>query len=322
MTERTATFSYSIEVAPQPDGSTRAEDRQHIVVGTLKQTVTAHEKEGYATILTHHYIYKDWYLEESARDFGRAWRHQLALDKHLFAPFSPNAGMGLLWNGVIDGYGEGWFSDSTYVDYFLFSSGAIGVLINTPQYTPLLSGYTPPLKPYSNTLAGSAPQFILDYREAVPIKFDKDAPGSVAWNDSALQDGQVVKLVLFGPAGKGIFGEWSDGTVAGDPADTAIDVFGVVSYTYNEGNFTFKSWKPCKNADGTDLPLNNGVPTPKTIPLGNLPQPDTNCILKYEKITWPDVIQAAKEHVKAIRDGNVEAERDALLFKAILEAVV
>lgn len=299
---RTATFAYCIPVI-QPDGTSQMEHRQDVITGTHAYSVTAHAiaTGGSAFYVKHEFA--NWYSVRNELELGDGIdslliTHLSTTHYQILEDTASSAKAFLIWNGVIQ---NGVAQDSQF---------------SVPTNPLTLTGYTPPAPLLSNTLVGTTPQFVLDYRKAVPIKYDKTGElASTAWNDSALQDGQTVKLIIFGPAGKGIFGEW-------EASDTSFDVFGAAIYTYNAGIFSFKAWAPLKDADGSTLaPDENGVPTPKTIDITNLKQPTTNAIVEYRSIVWPDAIKAGKDHVKDIMLGpDAVKEVDAVLIKMILVA--
>lgn len=157
--------------------------------------------------------------------------------------------------------------------------------------------------PYSNTIVGTASQFILDYRVAVPLKYDKTGVlASTFWNDSALADGQLVSIILYGPVKDGedlgLFGE-PGGDGEGEIAAQATMVYGKATYSYSEGMFTFVKW-------AYPTPANEGdEPGPVSIPL----RPDSNnTIVQYIGLQWPDVIAAARTANKALQPPVPPAE--------------
>lgn len=133
--------------------------------------------------------------------------------------------------------------------------------------------------PFVN-LVGSAPQFVIDYRKAVHPKSASE--GNPLWNDSALTNGELVNLILFGPHGKGIFGTWAD--------DTKLDVYGVATfqYSYDDGSFSFVKWSKPLDADGnaTDVLVIDTHDNAHTA---------FNALVCYGPLVWSDAVAQATQ---------------------------
>ena len=133
-------------------------------------------------------------------------------------------GAGLFWNGSVT-------MTPTYADS---ENSRYGF----PSFNVITLTYTPPLPPFSDTLSGTAPQFVLDYRRDVPIKYNKEGAGNTAWNDSALVDKTTITLIPFSPVknGESLGMFWDSYSL--DPDNTGIKsfdsllIFGSAQYHY------------------------------------------------------------------------------------------
>lgn len=297
---RETTFSYTIDVI-QPDGSVVTEERSLVLVGS-KKTVTT---ESYIavtdrTLTWDRFNFQNWYVPSTDPSPGSAYenfyKHRLLRDKSQY-------GLGLIWSG--EDMASSWLADSLY-----------GYPANPLDFVT----FTPPIPAYSNTLIGTAHQFILDYRKDVPIQYNKDAPGDTEWNDSAMVDKETITIIPFSPVKKGeslgMF--WDSSSLDPDNTGTktfdSLLIFGSAQfhYVYATGEILFDKWIPLTDADG------NEVETRKVNVAGT--EPESNCIVKYGKLIWPDVIKAGKEHMKKLASGEVEDPEEAILMKAIIDA--
>ena len=112
-------------------------------------------------------------------------------------------------------------------------------IINSDPHYPL----------YSNTLVGTAPDFVLNYHNTVLPKYHSETPssthdGNTAWNNSGMYGVKSVSLRLFGPVAQ-------DGTLLGifpDPSDadgaTSVAYYGkaTFSFDWSTGTITPTSW--------------------------------------------------------------------------------
>ncbi len=145
-------------------------------------------------------------------------------------------------------------------------------------------------------LHGVAPQFVIDYRNAVhPTSVP---PGSTIWNDSALTDSQKVSIVCYGP----VKDDESLGMFGVTTGAQGVEVFGEATfrYTYATGAFVFVSWKDAlpelKDQYGNVTRAGASV----VIPLVGA-WPGTTHIVRYSGIRWADVVTQAKYDNIAIR---------------------
>lgn len=303
VTKRTATLSYTIPVA-QEDGSVLDESRESTTEGFLTQTVTDHlDKNGNHAAYSRLDTYTNWYVRsgQDGAPSGMETTHP-----HQFLADNTQLGMGLFWSGSYQAAG-GYFADSTFLAPGNPLTGAI---------------YTPPLPAYSDTLAGSAPDFVLKYHLDSKIEYRKDQTNTFAdrrWISSA-PDRMTITLTPFSPVKNGeSLGMFWD-SVSLDPDNTgtktfdSLRIFGSAQfhYVYATGEILFDRWIPLTDSDGN-------VIESRSVAVSGA-EPSFNCIVKYGKLIWPDVIKAGKEHVKAIKEGDITKEADAILIKAILDA--
>lgn len=245
-TQRKATLNYGIPVV-QPDGSTEIENRETIIVGSRVTTTIRHAHKNGGTTDTQSGTYTDWYEMQAGFSFVyntlgfSAAYHPFQFKKDKVTA-GYGGGLGLVWNGMrcpdassIDGVAP-YIADSTW--------------LAVPSYNLSASLYTPVIPVVLNTLAGTAPDFILQYRKDVKPKYDKTGVlASTVWNDSALVDNQTVTLIPFGIVkdGKslGMFAHTDDASGA-----TQIEVYGKATfvYKYDTGAFTFRSWQGLPDA--------------------------------------------------------------------------
>lgn len=314
VTTRTVTFTYELDVE-QPDGSVASETRTETIQGTWTREIKRHEHpSGSANVMVNLDTYVDYYIPyppngvptgsfadgnvEGAPYGGAAaiknLLHQYLVDKS-------NFGLGLVWNGVVQlgPSNTARHPDSTW-----------GFPVKPIDYL----GYNPPVPPYSNTMVGTAPDFIKTYHQDVRPKYDfaGEDLGSTEWNMSALIDKETVTLMPFGLVkdgnSLGMFAHVDDARGA-----TEVEVYGVATLVYDDANgiFTLRSWRGLKDVDGNDVDSRRG-------PLVVAVTPTTNCVAKYGPLAWEDTIAAARETTAALSDPQSDEQK---LMKAVLEAL-
>lgn len=285
--QRVTTVNYRIPVV-QSDGTSVTEQREEVITGTQTQRWQRHTTAdiGTPTPLSEHITLENWYEPTAFNTAGSLAEmplmfHQLVNDKK-----TASRGTKLFWSGEVE-YQSFFRPDSSF---------------GAPAYTVGFDGaYTPPIPAYLNTLRATVPEFMLTYRQDVPIKYDATgALASTDWNDSALQDGQSVSVIVFGPQGKGMFGEWDEG-------DTSAEVFGTATYQYDAGYFTLSGWTPAEPAAGKNL-----------VPVSSAPT--SNAIVKYNGLVWADVIAGARADNAQLRAPTSPAQQFTAAILAAAKA--
>lgn len=302
---RKATFSYNFPVGED------IEERTYTVTGTKTTVLSQHMSNGDPWGVSKVDTYVNWspgaaeYWAPSTVYEGNAQvivaleeslPHRLLLDGNPSRGF----GMGLLWTGsVVNGYAP----DTT----FFYKPGYTQIGGNSIiDYL----GLDPAYPTYSNTLVGDTFPFMREYLAAVPVKV---GTFNAQWNDSALVSGQTVRIILFGPEGRGIFGKW-EGT------DTTIQVYGAVTLLYTDGVFSFKSWTTPKQPNRTET-INEVEVVSRIVPMPNggvgrgeflIPQGSdfsnlvSNALVEYINPKWSDVQMGAKEFKKDENSAGIE----------------
>jgi len=291
VTTRIVTFEY---VDAQGNNQTT------VINGTLTQVVVQ-----YVYGLAAQSTYLDWYVQTTAPSGTNSeW-----LLPHQFIKDTTRYGLGLLWRGVMQ---QGYNANSS-----------LGMPDNPLVY---FSDY--PVS--SNTLVGTAPQFILDYHSTVTPQYDSTgALASTAWNNSALYNVKQIELCLFGPVK-------ADGTELGlfaDPTDadgcTTIAYYGKALYNFDwtTGALTFSKWKPQLDNTGNSAPtiiplptgyayINSGGTLNFTTPTGTVQA--YNCVIGYDWSTvWPDVLVNLKAEMISMKAGA----GDQVLYTLIQQPV-
>ena len=290
--QRVTTVNYRIPVV-QSDGTSVIEQREEVITGTQTQRWQRHTTDGIGapTPLSEHITLENWYEPTAFNTAGHAAEmplmfHQLVNDKK-----TVSRGTKLFWSGEVE-YQSFFRPDSSF---------------GAPAYTVGFDdAYTPPIPAYLNTLRATAPEFVLTYRQDAPIKYDATgALASTDWNDSALQDGQSVNIIVFGPQDKGMFGEWNEG-------DTSAEVFGTATYQYDAGYFTLSGWTPADTTSGQNLVPVISAPTSNA--------PTSNAIVKYNGLVWADVIAGAKADNAKLRAPTTPAQQFTAAILAAAKA--
>lgn len=253
--------------------------------GTLTQTVTLHTRiqgnpNGGAYTLSRVDTYDNWYAPGSIAPVESLLPHQFLQDSSLY-------GLGLFWSGAYQAVG-GYHKDSTF---------------GVPQSGLTAWEFSPTLPAYFNTLAGTAPEIILQYRRDVSIQYDREdiGLGSVLWNDSAMSPGMVVTLIPFGPVKEGVslgmFADYNDYFGA-----SQLELFGSAEYRYDyaSGALIFRRW--------LSHPLI--VDLPPGVAWSNA---SYKMLIKYSGLRWPDVVEAAKKKDKQRAEGGGDRFMNAVL---------
>jgi hypothetical protein len=271
--ERTAVFS-----TYDKDGTQLVSN----IVGTRVTERTRHNNaEGQAVLYSTRITYDKWY---SSPTEGSPVDLPNPLLPAQFLNNGSGKGMGLLWSGVRQ---HGSAATSAY---------------GLPSITPEYQSLTPPYPLESCSVIGRAsPQIIAARVATPPIPSGLNQP---SFNDSALMPGQSVTLILFGPDGKGVFGEWEEG-------DTRLHIHGMATFAYDypSGSFTQQSWR------ATSLKAS----------LEGLPFPTVNSVLQYKNPYWASVASSAhtiNSNIKPPPSGvpDTRTNDDKLLY-VVLNAV-
>lgn len=108
------------------------------------------------------------------------------------------------------------------------------------------------------------------------------------WVDSALTDGETVRVILFGPKEKGMFGVWS--------GETSAHVYGTAHYTYSykTGELKFTGFTRPKNTNGVEQDV-------VEVALNGMTSPAINSYILYGDIIWDDVKATAKTDMAEIK---------------------
>lgn len=295
----------------------------------LEQVVIRHYMGGVPMELSRKSTFTNWLV-----DYGESidlWPLTILRIAHQFIPDEKiSLGAGLIWNGVEQ---RGYFKDSEFDIGFAGSGSDVENALRIPPYPS-----------YYNTLAGTAPDVVLDYyRENKPSY----AEGYVAsdrtdWLVSSLMSGMTVTLIPFGPViktedvleGCGMFAHQYDVDQA-----VMVEIYGYAVFTYHDtdGSFTFSSWNSLKyaadddetasvelgyrvlrdtNGDKIQIPDSNGDMHDFRSRFINLPAatwPAYNCIIRYGNLEWPDTIATAKASAKERAAGGGDQFMHAIL---------
>lgn len=190
---------------------------------------------------------------------------------------------------------------------------------------------------YSNTLVGTAPDFIKTYHNTVLPKYISTTPsathdGNTAWNNSSMYNVKQVHLCLFGPAPNGeALGIFVDPTDADGATKIAYYGEAVCSFDWSTGETKVTDWAPKKDANGNEAPVIVDMPANHSYKnqsgvlylckgTTNYTQA-YNCAIGYvwDKPTdlWKDVDEYLTAKIKAMKAGN----GDQVLYTVIKQAL-
>lgn len=294
VTTRTVTMSYEYP-KKQPDGTETIVVVTQVQVGKKTETDQWHTYQNtpkYAkSIITD---YENWILVPDELTgvsvpvvttfvdyqlIAKNWKY----GQYAYFPFP-----GSIVNGRrISGYGHYLIGDSKY-----------GPVPNDPKN--VMHGYSPPYPNASSTLRYETSNILRDYLRDIPLLYDEGKPVSVyrdTYNSSHMWQNMVIEIVLYGPAGKGIYGEW-------EITDVALDIFGtlICSYNHRTAEILVDRWVPATK-ETVDTP-HGKVPKPLTVFRGpgaaplttsTLDSGQNNSLILFRGIKWPDVKRKAKQ---------------------------
>lgn len=182
---------------------------------------------------------------------------------------------------------------------------------------PLMAGYNPPYPNRATTERQELPLIVKEYRKDVPLEYAEDRPTTEyksCLNDSHLWAGMKINVVLYGPKGKGIFGEWQI-------TDTAMDVHGTLSLLYDHytATLSFHRWTPA-TSETIDTPYGQ-VSKPLTVFRGPGTKDRTNAVIGLGAIPWPDVKRRASERLAAIKASRGKPPEEQSIEYLVLHAL-
>src|SRR5882724_1823957 len=255
VTQRAATFQYV-----DANGVNQTET----VNGTLTQVATHHHNSANALVVTIEFTYANWYVPNNthiispnvAPGLESLLPHQFILDRsNLGIGFGGiGFGVGLLWNGVVEGGYTANMSDIEVIEINIFD------LHDILGFNSI--GFVPAIPVLSNTLVGTAAPLYLQYHNTVlPQYVSNTAQSSTVMNNSGMYGIKQIELCLFGPAPDGqAIGIFTDPTDA-DGA-TQIAYYGEASLLFDwaQGKITMLSWNPRKDENGNDAPTIINLP--------------------------------------------------------------
>jgi len=170
----------------------------------------------------------------------------------------------------------------------IHGSSAYGKTPDDPR--DVIAGYSPSYPNFGSSYTSTLPSIVLQYRSEVPLIYEEGRVQDSSfntWNDSHLTAGMLVRAVLYGPSGKGIFGDWA-------VTDTKADVYGYLEFRYDYAlaALIFTRWVPATQE--TINTVYGPVPKPLSVFRGKGSNTRENSVVVFSNIKWPDVKRTAK----------------------------
>jgi hypothetical protein len=293
VTRREATISYSVDGEPTP--------REEVFIGYLTQTVTRHnDRDGVELGLSRQDVYGNWYCRTGEAHTSTRGAYAVELDVYAQDRVAENFMGAEVINGTLV---HGYAADSKFLN---------------PENPLTYATYIPPYPAASSTVIATVPDFFKTWHADAKITYVKDGVGaSNAQNDSAMHGVTEVHLTPvgliadgagFADAGEavGMFSSGEDGA--------QVEIYGTAAYTFNwqEGSFTFKSWKPLLDADGNEV-ASKTVTLPEGVVWSDS---SVNCVITYKGLHWPDVVTAIGDRNRDMSSGTF-AYSDPVLYELI-----
>lgn len=205
----------------------------------------------------------------------------------------------------------------------------------TPGKYHEIESFSPPIAPYIDTLVGVKAQTVLEEQQSLADDFPNSNSDFLVLGE--INHGTTITIIPVSVAKNdvdlGVF--WGLLDIQNEDASYSIDslvVYGAAQfhYDYSNASLVFDKWMPLVDID--DNGQENEVES-RNVHISGYDTLDEfqtlaefNCIVKYGKLVWPDVVKRGREHVKNIMLGEasdpaIEHPATAALMKSVIEAL-
>lgn len=313
VTTRTAVYTYQYD-KPNDEGGVDVATATQTIIGTKTDVTTRHAYggiENYTQSVSYEWAnYANLSLTTlRSNALGSALDQDVILTAKTYGSALHTVAQYTEFPGVSNGN----YTGSPYFSYV--ASSAYGDVPNNP--INFMAGFNPPPPNTLKSERQELPLIVKEYRKDVPLKYDENRPVAdyrTCFNDSHMWSGMKINIVLYGPKGKGIFGEWGI-------ADTEMDVYGTLSLSYNHytAALTFKKWTPA-TPDTINTP-HGPVSKPVVAFRGPGNSNRTNAVMGLGSIPWPDVKRRAKDKLAAIKAYGGKPREEQSVEYLVLHAI-